>query len=84
MNIHNGIKLIDNLIKCAMTFTTSETHQIVMDNKHLLPEYESGESGDGIGPRYCPSIFKKVIIFIINNYNFSLSNFYLIKFYNQI
>jgi tRNA uridine 5-carboxymethylaminomethyl modification enzyme len=62
MNVHNGIKLIDNLIRCAVTFTTEETHQIVMENKHLLPEYES--SGDGIGPRYCPSIFKKVYFFV--------------------
>lgn len=59
LNIERGIKLKDSLIECAKTYTNAETHQIVMDNQHLLPDYDSGD-GAGIGPRYCPSLFKKV------------------------
>jgi tRNA uridine 5-carboxymethylaminomethyl modification enzyme len=59
MNIERGVKLVDQLINCAKTYTTEATHQIVRDNQHLLPSYDSGD-GAGIGPRYCPSLFKKV------------------------
>jgi tRNA uridine 5-carboxymethylaminomethyl modification enzyme len=44
--------------QCHKTFTTPETHKIVMDNAHLLPDYD-GDGGKGVGPRYCPSLFKK-------------------------
>ncbi len=47
------------LITCHKSYTTERTHQIVMENAMKLPEYECG--GDPrAGPRYCPSIFKKV------------------------
>lgn len=59
LNDERGIKLKDSLIKCYKTHTNPTTHQIVLDNQHLLPEYDSGD-GDGVGPRYCPSLFKKV------------------------
>jgi len=58
MNIESGVALQDQLIECAQTFTNEETHAIVMDNAHLLPDYDGAE-GDGVGPRYCPSIYKK-------------------------
>lgn len=59
MNIERGVKLADRLIDCAKTFTNSETHRLVLQNQHLLPDYEGGD-GAGVGPRYCPSLFKKV------------------------
>lgn len=59
MNIERGIKMKDSLIECAKTYTTEETHRIVMSNQHLLPDYDGGD-GAGVGPRYCPSLFKKV------------------------
>lgn len=59
MNIERGVKMKDKLIECAQTYTTAETHQLVLDNQHLLPDYE-GLDGKGNGPRYCPSLFKKV------------------------
>jgi tRNA uridine 5-carboxymethylaminomethyl modification enzyme len=59
MNIERGVKMKDRLIECAQTYTTAETHQLVLDNQHLLPDYD-GLEGKGNGPRYCPSLFKKV------------------------
>jgi len=47
------------LINCYKSCTNEETHKLVMDYAHLLPEYD-GKDGKGNGPRYCPSIYKKV------------------------
>lgn len=50
-----------NKISCYLTYTSSETHQILRDNLHRSPIY----SGiiKGIGPRYCPSIEDKIVRF---------------------
>ncbi|CAM9402712.1 unnamed protein product [Scytosiphon promiscuus] len=56
MNAHTGVSMADKLISCAKTHTNEETHRIVMENAHTLPL----PSVDGVGPRYCPSIYKKV------------------------
>lgn len=44
------------LITCYRTNTNEATHEIVMNNAHTL----APPSTTGIGPRYCPSIYKKV------------------------
>jgi len=59
MNVNNEVEQIDNLVECAKTYTNPATHQIILDNKHQLPEYDGGKDGQGQGPRYCPSIFVK-------------------------
>ena len=43
-------------IDCYRTNTNLETHKIVMDEAHTL----APPSTTGTGPRYCPSIYKKV------------------------
>ena len=47
------------LVHCAKTYTNEETHKVVNEHKHLLPDYD-GLDGAGNGPRYCPSIVKKL------------------------
>ncbi len=52
---------IKNQIPCHLTYTTRETHQIIMDNLDKCALY----SGliKGVGPRYCPSIEDKIVKF---------------------
>lgn len=48
-------------VHCWLTYTTKETHQIILDHLDQSAMY----SGliEGIGPRYCPSIEDKVVRF---------------------
>ena len=48
-------------IACHMTYTSPETHAIILANKETAPIY-SGQI-KGSGPRYCPSIEDKVVRF---------------------
>lgn len=45
-------------VKCHISHTTAETHQIIRDNLDFSPMF----TGDieGLGPRYCPSIEDKI------------------------
>ena len=52
---------LENTYSCYLTWTTPETHKIILDNLHRAPLY-SGKI-HGIGPRYCPSIEDKVVRF---------------------
>jgi tRNA uridine 5-carboxymethylaminomethyl modification enzyme len=47
------------LVHCHQTTTNDETHRLVLEYEHLLPQYD-GLEGKGNGPRYCPSLYKKV------------------------
>ncbi len=46
---------------CYASYTTAETHRILLDNLSESPMY-SGQI-KGIGPRYCPSVEDKVVRF---------------------
>ena len=52
---------LENTFSCYLTWTTAETHRIILDNLDRAPLY-SGKI-HGIGPRYCPSIEDKVVRF---------------------
>ena len=47
------------VITCRQTATNEKTHELVMKYEDTLPIYD-GMDGSGNGPRYCPSIYKKV------------------------
>lgn len=63
LNLERGIDVPWSMLECHMTTTTAATHQIIRDNMHLSPNFESGVNGQGQGPRYCPSIEQKLIRF---------------------
>jgi tRNA uridine 5-carboxymethylaminomethyl modification enzyme len=48
-------------LPCWLTYTTEETHRIIMDNLHRAPMYTGAIKGTGT--RYCPSIEDKVVRF---------------------
>lgn len=48
-------------LPCYLTYTTSHTHEVVASHLHLSPIRTGAVSGKG--PRYCPSIDRKMINF---------------------
>ena len=46
---------------CHITYTNSETHDIIRAGLHRSPMYSGAI--EGVGPRYCPSIEDKVVRF---------------------
>ncbi|MCD8035958.1 MAG: tRNA uridine-5-carboxymethylaminomethyl(34) synthesis enzyme MnmG [Clostridiales bacterium] len=48
-------------VKCYLTYTNENTHQLIRDNLHRSAMY--GGLIQGTGPRYCPSIEDKVVRF---------------------
>ena len=52
---------LKNRVSCYITYTTPETHKIILDNLGRSPLF--GGSITGIGPRYCPSIEDKMVRF---------------------
>jgi tRNA uridine 5-carboxymethylaminomethyl modification enzyme len=58
---HSTEKITNPQLPCFITYTNSETHQIILNNLDRSPLY-SGRI-KGIGARYCPSIEDKVVRF---------------------
>lgn len=54
-------EFIMDQLPCWLTYTSSETHEIIEANLHLSPMYSGMIKGTG--PRYCPSIEDKVVRF---------------------
>ena len=54
-------EVLENRAVCWLTYTTEETHRIILENLNRSPIY-SGVI-EGVGPRYCPSIETKIVRF---------------------
>jgi tRNA uridine 5-carboxymethylaminomethyl modification enzyme len=54
-------KINNKQIKCGMTYTNNEVHNIISDNISRSAMYSGNIKG--IGPRYCPSIEDKIVKF---------------------
>lgn len=52
---------LENKVSCFVTYTNSNTHEVILSNLDRSPLY-SGRI-DGVGPRYCPSIEDKIVRF---------------------
>lgn len=52
---------VKNLVKCYLTWTNEQTHEIIRQNLHRAPMFTGSISGTGA--RYCPSIETKVTRF---------------------
>ena len=52
---------LKNRALCYLTYTTPETHRIILENLHRAPMYSG--SINGTGARYCPSIEDKIVRF---------------------
>lgn len=48
-------------VACGITYTTTQTHEIIRANLHRAPMYTGQITSEG--PRYCPSIETKIVRF---------------------
>ena len=62
---------LENKAICHITYTNSETKQVILDNLHRSPLYSN--KIEGVGPRYCPSIEDKIVLQRRKGIRFSLS-----------
>ncbi len=54
-------KIKNKQVKCGMTYTNDEVHQII--NKNIKRSAMYSGNIKGVGPRYCPSIEDKIVKF---------------------
>lgn len=65
-NTYNEFKPNNTFVDCYITETNPETHRIINENRKKLPEFDEN-AGQGIPPRYCPSIELKLLRFSEKN-----------------
>ncbi|GEK59644.1 tRNA uridine-5-carboxymethylaminomethyl(34) synthesis enzyme MnmG [Marinococcus halophilus] len=58
---YETVEFITDQLPCWLTYTGSETHELITNNLQRSPMY-SGMI-EGTGPRYCPSIEDKIVRF---------------------
>lgn len=56
-------KPVEEQVPCYLTYTTEETHRIILENLSLSSMYGALEDVSSVGPKYCPSIEDKVVRF---------------------
>jgi len=56
-----SIRPFKDQVPCYLTYTTPETHEIILSNLHRSSMYSGVVKG--VGPRYCPSIEDKLVRF---------------------
>ena len=59
----SGFQLQNGLLDCHLTHTNEATHAIIREHDHLTPKLGDDEQSYGTGPRYCPTIDKKMWMF---------------------
>lgn len=56
-----SVEGLQNRVSCYVSYTNSNTHEVILSNLDRSPLY-AGRI-EGVGPRYCPSIEDKVVRF---------------------
>ena len=54
---------VNSQIPCHLIYTTSKTHEIILENLNKSSMYGGLSDITGVGPRYCPSIEDKIVRF---------------------
>ena len=52
---------VKDQVPCWLTYTNTESHEIIQNNLHRAPMFSGVVKG--VGPRYCPSIEDKIVRF---------------------
>ena len=60
-SVETPVEGLENIASCYVTYTNSNTHEIILSNLDRSPLY-AGRI-EGVGPRYCPSIEDKIVRF---------------------
>lgn len=61
LSFETPVDTLKNQVSCYVTYTNSNTHEVILANLHRSPLY--GGRIEGVGPRYCPSIEDKIVRF---------------------
>src|SRR5690606_16360946 len=58
---YDTVSSTNEQLPCWLTYTSSETHEIITDNLHRAPMFSGAI--EGTGTKYCPSIEDKIVRF---------------------